>query len=118
MSSAAASALPESQREALAALRSIAEASEGALTVDLDYERLRGVLTVRVYLSSASLQPSEDVKLEDWEPIDILIPEAFPYRPPIAWAGRDDFPKQPHQAEGSLFCVRVERNNWDSTAGM
>ena len=119
MSSVAASALPEGQQEALAVLRSIARASDGALTVDLDYEQLGGLLTVRVYLSSASLLSSEHgVKLEDWEPIDILIPEAFPYRPPIAWAGRDDFPELPHQAQGSLFCVRVERNNWDSTAGM
>ena len=119
MSSVAASALPEGQQEALAVLRSIAQASDGALTVDLDYEKLGGVLTIRVYLSSASLLSSEHgEKLKDWEPIDILIPEAFPYRPPIAWAGRDDFPELPHQAKGSLFCVRVERNNWDSTAGM
>lgn len=119
MSHAAASGLPDGQQEALAVLRSIAQASDGALTVDLDYEKLGGVLTVRVYLSSASLRSSEQgIKLEDWEPIDILIPETFPYRPPIAWAGRDDFPELPHQAQGSLFCVRVERNNWDSTAGM
>jgi ThiF family/Prokaryotic E2 family A len=119
MSAVAAGALPEGQQEALAVLRSIAQASDGALTVDLDYEELGGLLTVRVYLSSASLLSSEDgEKLEDWEPIDILIPETFPYRPPIAWAGRDDFPPLPHQAQGSLFCVRVERNNWDSTAGM
>ncbi|HUC21509.1 MAG TPA: ThiF family adenylyltransferase [Streptosporangiaceae bacterium] len=119
MSAVAAGALPEGQQEALAVLRSIAQASDGALTVDLDYEELDGLLTVRVYLSSASLLSSEDgEKLEDWEPIDILIPETFPYHPPIAWAGREDFPPLPHQAQGSRFCVRVERNNWDSTAGM
>ena len=125
MSFAADDALPEGQQEALAVLRSIAQASDGALTVDLDYEVLGGLLTVRVYLASASLQSLEEGKeseepigLEDWEPIDIHIPEDFPYSPPIAWAGRDDFPELPHQAEGSLFCVRVERNNWDSTAGM
>jgi proteasome lid subunit RPN8/RPN11 len=119
MSAVAAGSLPEGQEEALAALRSIARASDGALTVDLDYEQLDGVLTVRVYLSSASLLSSEQgIKLADWEPIDILIPENFPYRPPIAWSGREDFPKLPHQAWGSAFCVRVEDSNWDPTAGM
>jgi hypothetical protein len=121
MSLAAASALPEGQREGLAVLRSIAQASGGALTVDLDYEKLGGLLTVRVYLASASLlAPGRDIdpELWDWEPIDIHIEEDFPASSPIAWTGRDDFPEQPHQADGSLFCVRVERNNWDSTAGM
>lgn len=119
MSPVAAGALPEGQQAALAELRSIAQASDGALTVDLDYEELGGLLTVRVYLSSASLMSSEPgVELNDWEPIDILIPDAFPDRPPIAWAGRHDFPELPHQAQGSSFCVRVERNNWDPTAGM
>lgn len=125
MSSATPDALPDGQQEALVLLRSIAQASDGALTVDVGYQMLDGLLTVRVYLASASLLPpgratesEEGIKLEDWEPIDIHIPEDFPNSPPIAWAGRDDFPELPHKAEGSLFCVRVERNNWDSTAGM
>jgi proteasome lid subunit RPN8/RPN11 len=112
--------LPKGQKQALEALRSIAEASDGALTVDLDYRRqMRGYLTVRVYLSTASLLPPEQgVDLEDWEPIDIQIPEGFPYEPPIAWGGRDDFPELPHQAWGSGFCVWVEDSNWDATTGM
>jgi proteasome lid subunit RPN8/RPN11 len=119
MSAVAADSLAEGQKEALESLRSIARASDGALTVDLDYEELDGYLTVRVYLSSASLQSSKKgIKLEDWEPIDILIPDDFPYSPPIAWAGRDDFPELPHQARGAGFCVRVEDSNWDPTAGM
>jgi ThiF family/Prokaryotic E2 family A/Prokaryotic homologs of the JAB domain len=118
MSAVAVDALPEGQQEALEALRSIARDSDGALMVDLDYERLGGTLTVRVYLSSASLLSGQDVGLVDWEPIDILIPKDFPYRPPIAWGGRDDFPELPHQAQGSKFCVRVEQSNWDPTAGM
>lgn len=121
MSGVEADSLPEGQKEALEALRSIARASDGALTVDLDYEyeEADGLLNVRIYLSSASLLSSgEGIKLEDWEPIDIRIPEDFPYSPPIAWAGRDDFPELPHQAWGSGFCVRVEENNWDPTAGM
>lgn len=119
MSTVEAGSLPAGQKEALETLRSIAQASDGALTLDLDYEQLDGVLTIRVHLSSTSLlPPEEDSKLEDWEPIDILIPEDFPYRSPVAWAGRDDFPELPHQAKGSGFCVRVEENNWDPTAGM
>jgi proteasome lid subunit RPN8/RPN11 len=119
MSAVAADSLPEGQKEALEALHSIARVSDGALMVDLDYEQLDGELTVRVYLSSASLLSSEQgEELEDWEPVDILIPDDFPYRPPIAWAGRDDFPELPHQAWGSSFCVRVEDSNWDPTAGI
>jgi proteasome lid subunit RPN8/RPN11 len=119
MSAVAAGSLPEGQKEALEALRSIARVSDGALMVDLDYEQLDGELTVRVYLSSASLLSSEQgTDLEDWEPIDILIPDDFPYSAPIAWAGRDDFPELPHQAWGSGFCVRVEDSNWDPTAGL
>lgn len=120
MSAVAVESLPEGQKLALEGLRSIAEASDGALTVDLDYrQQMNGYLTVRVYLSSASLLPSEHgVDLEDWEPIDIQIPERFPYEPPIAWGGRDDFPELPHQAWGSGFCVWVEDSNWDATAGM
>jgi proteasome lid subunit RPN8/RPN11 len=119
MSTVEAGSLPVSQKEALETLRSIAQASDGALTVDLDYEQLGGVLTIRVHLSSTSLLlPDEGSKLADWEPIDILIPEDFPYRPAIAWTGRDDFPELPHQARGSRFCVRVEDNSWDPTAGM
>lgn len=113
------SSLPEGQQEALKALHSIARASDGALTVDLDYEQLGGSLNVRVYLSSASLMPPEqDAVLEDWEPIDIAIPDNFPYRPPIASTGRGDFPEIPHQAWGSGFCVRVEDSNWDPSAGI
>jgi proteasome lid subunit RPN8/RPN11 len=119
MSAVEADPLPEGQQEAIEVLRSIARASDGALTVDLDYEQLRGGLTVRVYLSSASLLSSErGDKLVDWEPIDIAIPEDFPYTPPIASTGRRDFPELPHQARGSAFCVRVEDSNWDPTAGM
>jgi proteasome lid subunit RPN8/RPN11 len=119
MSAVADGSLPEGQQEAVEALRSIARASDGALTVDLDYEQLAGVLTVRVYLSSASLLSSEQgIDLVDWEPIDIAIPENFPYMSPIASTGRDDFPELPHQARGSAFCVRVEDSEWDPTAGM
>jgi len=119
MTAVAAGSLPEGQQEAIEALRSIARASDGALTVDLDYEQLDGVLTVRVYLSSASLLSSEQgADLEDWEPIDIKIWEDFPYNSPIAWAGRDDFPELPHQARGSGFCVRVKDSDWDPTAGI
>lgn len=119
MSAVEVSSLPEGQQEALEALRAIARASDGALTMDLDYEQVGGVLNVRVYLSSASLMSSEQgAVLEDWEPIDIAIPEIFPYRPPIASTGRGDFPEIPHQAWGSGFCVRVEDSNWDPRAGM
>jgi len=114
-----ASSLPEGQQAALEALRSIAQASDGALTVDLGYAKLGGEVTVRVYLASASLLWSDQgTALADWEPIDIAIPEDFPYTSPIASTGRDDFPKLPHQAHGSKFCVRVEDSNWDSTAAM
>jgi proteasome lid subunit RPN8/RPN11 len=114
-----ASSLPEGQQAALEALRSIAQASDGALTVDLGYEKLGGQVTVRVYLASASLLWSDQgIALADWEPIDIAIPEDFPYTSPIASTGRDDFPELPHQAHGSKFCVRVEDSNWDSTAAM
>ena len=87
MSAPDADSLTEGQREALEAVCSIARASDGALTVDLDYQELAGYyLVVRVYLSSASLPSSaQGIKLEDWEPIDILIPKNFPYTPPIAW---------------------------------
>jgi proteasome lid subunit RPN8/RPN11 len=119
MSAVTVGSLPEGQKEALEALHSIARDSNGALMVDLDYEQLDGQLTVRIYLSSASLLSSKHgVVLEDWEPIDILMSDDFPYRPPVAWAGRDDFPELPHQAWGSGFCVRVEASNWDPTAGM
>ena len=119
MSAVEVSLLPQGQQEALEALHSIARASDGALTVDLDYEQMRGSLNVRVYLSSASLLSSEQgAVLEDWEPIDIAIPENFPYRPPIASAGRNDFPDLPHQAWGSGFCVRVEDSNWDPMVGI
>ena len=119
MSAVTAASLSEGQLEAIKSLRSIARVSDGALTVDLDYEKLDGILTVRVYLSSASLLSSEQgVGLEDWEPIDIRIPDDFPYSSPIAWAGRDDFPELPHQARGSGFCVRVEDSDWDPMAGM
>lgn len=117
--SAVATSLPEGQQAALEALRSIAQASDGALTVDLGYEELGGEVTVRVYLASASLLWSDQgTPLADWEPIDIAIPEDFPYTSPIASTGRDDFPELPHQAHGSKFCVRVEDSNWDSTAAM
>jgi hypothetical protein len=42
--------LPEGQQDAIAVLLSIAQASKGALTVDLDYVELGGVLIVQVYL--------------------------------------------------------------------
>jgi proteasome lid subunit RPN8/RPN11/predicted ThiF/HesA family dinucleotide-utilizing enzyme len=119
MSAVEVSSLPEGQQEALEALHAIARASDGALTIDLDYEQAGGVLNVRVYLSSASLMSSEQgAVLEDWEPIDIAIPARFPYKPPIASTGRGDFPEIPHQAWGSGFCVRVEDSNWDPRAGM
>jgi proteasome lid subunit RPN8/RPN11 len=119
MSAVAVGSLPEGQREALEALCSIAQASDGALTVDLDYEQVGRELDVRVYLSTASLWlDGQDAALEDWEPIDIAIPDDFPYTSPIASTGRNDFPERPHQARGSKFCVRVENNDWDPTAGM
>jgi hypothetical protein len=87
MSAIKAEALPEGQKEALGALRSLANVSDGALTVDLDYLELNdGALMVRIYLSVASLLSSEgdvessegDVELEDWEPIDVIILKDFP----------------------------------------
>jgi hypothetical protein len=119
MSAVAPGSLPGGQQRAIEALRAIAEVSDGALTVDLDYEQLQGELNVRVYLSSASLLSSDQgAHLEDWEPIDIAIPQNFPDTSPIATTGRDDFPELPHQAWGSKFCVRVEDSSWDPAAGM
>jgi proteasome lid subunit RPN8/RPN11 len=119
MTAVATDSLPEGQREAIEALCSLARASDGALTVDLDYEQIGRELDVRVYLSTASLQLDErDSGLKDWEPIDIAIPDDFPYTSPIASTGRDDFPELPHQARGSKFCVRVEKNDWDPAMGM
>lgn len=119
MTAVAIDSLPEGQREAIEALRSLARASDGALTVDLDYEQIGRELDVRVYLSTASLQlDGRDCGLKDWEPIDIAIPDDFPYTSPIASTGRDDFPELPHQARGSKFCVRVEKNDWDPAIGM
>jgi hypothetical protein len=119
MTSVAVSSLPEGQREAVETLNSIARASDSALTVDQDYEQRGPTLYVRVYLSSASLLSSEQgAALEDWEPIDIAIPDNFPYQPPIASSGRQDFPELPHQAWGSAFCVRVEDSDWDPAVGM
>lgn len=119
MSAVETGALREGQKEALEALHSVAQASDGALTVDLGYEQFDGELTVRVYLSATTLLLSTDgIELQEWEPIDLFIPEVFPYRPPIAWAARDDFPELPHQARGSGFCVRVEDSNWDPAAGI
>jgi hypothetical protein len=119
MSAVATGSLPEGQREAVEALCSIARASDGALTVDLDYEQIGSELDVRVYLSTASLlSDGQRSVLEDWEPIDIAIPHTFPYTSPIASTGRDNFPKVAHQARGSKFCVRVEKNDWDPSVGM
>ena len=119
MSAVATGSLPDGQREAVEALCSIARASDGALTVDLDYEQVGRELDVRVYLSTASLlSDGQDSDLEDWEPIDIAIPDNFPYTSPIASTGRDNFPELPHQARGSKFCVRVEKNDWDPSVGM
>jgi len=119
MSAVATGSLPDGQREAVEALYSIARASDGALTVDLDYEQVGRELDVRVYLSTASLlSDGQDSVLEDWEPIDIAIPDNFPYTSPIASTGRDNFPELPHQALGSKFCVRVEKNDWDPSVGM
>lgn len=119
MSAVTAESLAEGQREALEALCSIARASGGALTVDLDYEQDDHELDVRVYLSTASLlSDGQGSVLEDWEPIDIAIPHAFPYTSPIASTGRDNFPELAHQARGSKFCVRVEKNDWDPSVGM
>lgn len=119
MSAVTAESLAEGQREALEALCSIARASGGALTVDLDYEQDDHELDVRVYLATASLHSNgQDPGLEDWEPIDIAIPDVFPNASPIASTGRNNFPQLPHQARGSRFCVRVEKNDWDPSAGM
>ena len=119
MSAIESESLPEGQKEALEALSSIAEVSDGALTVDLGYQQRNGALMVRIYLSSASLLSSErGVDLKEWEPIDIAIPENFPGKSPVASTGRNDFPELPHQAWGSKFCVRVEDSNWDPAAGM
>jgi hypothetical protein len=128
MSAAPGDSWTASQGEARDAIHAIARASDGALTIDLDCRQLAGYLIVRIYLASASLaslsseavatSSGQAIQLRDWEPIDILIPKNFPYKPPIAWAGRQDFPDLPHQAKGSGFCVRVEDNNWDRAAGM
>lgn len=119
MSAVEVRSLPEGPREALETLHSIALASAGALTVDLDYEHRRGVLHVRVYLSSASLRSSaEGAALKSWEPIDIQIADNFPYQSPVASTGRGDFPELPHQPWGSRFCVRVEKNDWVPAVGM
>jgi|GEM_PF-1307756 len=119
MSAAPSGPLSAGQEQALKSLDNIARRSRGALTVDLNYDRHPDVLYVRSYLSSASLASSKQgITLEEWEPIDLQIYDDFPYVPPIASAGRDNFPELPHQPRGSGFCVRVTPNNWDPGAGM
>jgi hypothetical protein len=111
--------LSDGQRQALSELRAIARRSDGALTVDLDYELQQTFLYTRVYLSSSSLPSSgQGAVLVDWEPIDIEIAPDFPDTSPIASTARDDFPEVPHQALGSAFCVRVEESDWEPSAGM
>ena len=84
MSPAADSTLPEGQQEALAVLRSIAQASGGALTVDLDYAKLGGLLTVRIYLASASLLTSEKgIKLRTGSQLTSYSRMTFPIARPL-----------------------------------
>jgi hypothetical protein len=111
--------LREGQQQAIGDLLSIARRSNGALAVASDWALVDGVLNVHVDLSAASLRSSDQgIALRDWEPIDLKIYDDFPLSPPIAWAGRDDFPELPHQARGSGFCLRVEPNNWDHATGI
>jgi proteasome lid subunit RPN8/RPN11 len=112
--------LSPGQEDAIRSLLSVARLSRGALTVDLDYQRRTDAdVEVRVWLSSASLPSAEQgIPLEEWEPIDVFIPEGFPLDPPIAASGRCDFVELPHQAFGSGFCVRVSPSDWDPSAGM
>jgi len=115
-----AASLSDGQVQAVRSLRAIADQSRAALTVELGQERnTDGILVVRIWLSSQSLPHSESGhRLRPWEPIDLLVPDDFPFRPPIAWAGHSDFDHLPQVAKGSAFCLRVLPNDWDPSAGM
>jgi hypothetical protein len=120
VSAQAAQPLSPGQNTAVESIRAVAKLSRGALTVgDVGRWPADGLLTVRVWLSSASLPHAEPgLKLRPWEPIDLLIYADFPNVPPIAWAGHGDFSSLPHVTEGSGFCVRISENDWDPSVGI
>ncbi len=113
-------ALSEGQQEAFASLKSIARSSGGDLLIDVGCERLLGSwLELRVWLSSAHIQASDEgIALAEREPIDIFIPEDFPFLYPRAAAGHTRFAGQPHVQWGKWLCLYASPGEWDPSTGM
>lgn len=108
------------QQEALTALRSIVRSSGGDLLIEHSSERISDRwLTLRVWLSTNRIPVSPDgITLAEREPIDILIPEDYPFRQPEADAGHTRFAGQPHVLWGRQLCLYASSGEWDPAAGM
>jgi proteasome lid subunit RPN8/RPN11 len=112
--------LSEGQRQAVASLTSIAERSGGDLLIDSGSREMIGAwLGLRVWLACDQIPGSAaGVPLANREPVDILIPADFPFRPPMAGAGHTRFAGQPHVQWGSELCLYASASDWDPSAGM
>jgi proteasome lid subunit RPN8/RPN11 len=112
-------ALTEGQQQAFACLRSIAHLSGGDLLIDAGSQRMDGNwLELRVWLSSENIPASTTgIPLAQREPVDISIPEDFPFRRPGATAGHNRFAGQPHVQWGKVLCL-YGPGEWDPSAGM
>lgn len=112
--------LSEGQRQAVASLASIARHSGGDLLLDAGSQENVGTwLEMRVWLATGQIPGSAGgIDLNAREPVDILIPDDFPFRPPQAATGHSRFAGQPHVQWGRELCLYASAGDWDPSAGM
>ena len=113
-------ALSDGQEQAVLELRAISSASGADLVFDVGYQRVdEGWLQVRVWLAGDQIPGSADgVRLDDWEPVLIDIPDGFPVEHPWATAGHFRFAGQPHVQWGNELCLYTSSSEWYPATGM
>jgi integrative and conjugative element protein (TIGR02256 family) len=109
------------QSEALNELHQIARVTDGRIKVEnARHPRQEGwPLEVDLAISCAGeTGTGSSVRLEDWEPVTILIPPRFPFEHPEVTVPHRRFASLPHVLWANGICLYLADNDWDPARRM
>lgn len=117
----AAVALSPGQAAALSELCEIVRINDGRIRVETvrNLGQDGGPLAVDIAINcDGETTADSSVRLEEWEPVTILVPPRFPFQHPEVTVPHRRFAGLPHVLWADGICLYLAANDWDPARGM
>ncbi|MFG3603164.1 ThiF family adenylyltransferase [Micromonospora chersina] len=112
----AAVALTPGQSEALSELAEIVRINDGRIRIEdvRDPQQEGQPLAVDMTINCRGETTTDSsVRLEDWEPVTVLVPPRFPFEHPEVTLPHRRFAGLPHVMWANAICLYLAANDWD-----